>query len=228
MRKRKTAGIRPRRAYRLPRRRTSALFDHVLKVVNGDVKRPERYEPDRSEIREILDSIIKCCDQTEDALFGFDHFNRIVVAIPTRRERIIRAMTIAAGLPRLCSRGKTFTVTVTPSRSLEKHIEGSWKPTKLPPAEELFRLNDLLVRPDGGDICVQLWWEFYQGLLQVDDLRRLRRCAGYLHTGPFYFVRKNVRREKDGHYFCDDPCRSDFNYKHSIEAQGNESRKAAK
>jgi hypothetical protein len=44
----------------------------------------------------------------------------------------------------------------------------------------------------------------------LDDLRRLRKCAGYLHVEPFYFLGRNVRREESGHHFCDDPCRTDL------------------
>ena len=206
MHKRKQQGLRPqRRAYRFPRVDGASLA-HVLDVINGNISRPERYEPERSEIRKTLDRIIAYCDRVENVLNGIER----------RKRRIERAQAIArSGLLRVFDLNPTkpreFKVWVRPSSSRR---DLHWKANVLPPAEEMFRVNDLFIWPP-GDIGVQLYWEFYQGIIQLDDLRRLRKCSGYLHDEPYYFIGKKVQQREN--YFCSDQCRSDFNYKKKIE-----------
>lgn len=71
------------------------------------------------------------------------------------------------------------------------------RPGALPYAEDLFRLGAPLIWPD-GNVEVQLYWEFIQGLSRLDDLRRIRVCE---HCKKFH-LRKKVQRQP--HYFCVD------------------------
>lgn len=277
MRKRSPTILRPqRRSYRF-QRVDASMLDHVLKVVNGEVRSPARYEPERSEIRAVLDRIIGYCDRVEGALEGIEHCSDpwedlIAAWLDGRRDvsveevltgcigkkrgqwtqaeenrvwrclralgwklydqscqrlrksrnrsaRIRRAQEIAySGLLRIFALDPTkpreFKVCVMPRRSSGKDPRDAWKPNVLPPAEEMFRVTNLFIWPP-GDIGVQLYWEFYQGIIQLDDLRRLRKCSGYLHSEPYYFLGKKVQRREN--YFCGDQCRSDFNYKKLME-----------
>lgn len=230
MRKRKDTLIASR-SYRIPKSDVKDL-EHVLSVINGETYRSERYEPQRSAIRHIFDNIIEYCDRIEELLSGSARFNGKPYPI-SKRDRIPRVLDAAySGLYRLFdadpAHPATFTVRILPNRGSHGRKEReSWSPKVLPPAEELFRVTNLFMYPD-GDIGVQLHWKFYQGITQLNDLRLLRRCSGYLHDSPHYFLRKKVERKK--HWFCSDQCRSDFNYKKLIEekaANGNQ-RKTAK
>ena len=221
MRKRK---LTPERRSRLPRFSISEDWRQVLAVVNGQVRRPQRYEPERSRAVATLDAIIKRCDEIETALAGYDIARHYDVPIGTirigkRRDRINHAMGLASGLGSIILGGGVqtrFAVTVEPVRSTDNDVVGSWRSNRLPPADELFSLKDVLMLPEAKDIGEQFAWQFMQAITKLDDLRRLRKCDGDLHDGrPFYFIAKKVQRRE--HYFCDDPCRSDFNYKKKIQ-----------
>jgi len=209
--------LRPQRRARLSRVARPEALDHVLKITNGEVRRPERYEPELSQVKAVIDRVIRHCDSIEDALAGFESFAGGTILISKNKDRVNRAIEIAAALAGIFLRSglqRTFSVTLSPVSATEKDVEGSWKAGVLPPAEELFGLNGISVWPI-GNVSEQLVWEFYQGITQLDDLRRLRRCDGYLHAVKFHFIGKKVQRRE--HYFCSDECRSDFNYKKLIE-----------
>jgi hypothetical protein len=224
MRNRKQHTISPKRvAYRFPRTDASGLND-VLKVVNGTVYQSNRYEPERSEIRAIFDSIIGYCEKVEDAFGGIDYFTdstrrKYKVELTKRSDRISRAQEIAySGLLKCVTprKDRTFAVLVLPRRLDGADPRENWKKDVVPSAEELFRLSHLFIWPT-GDIREQLYWQFYQGIIQLDDLRRIHKCSGYLHGEPFYFIGKKVQRRDN--YFCSDECRSDYNYKKNVEAE---------
>jgi hypothetical protein len=223
MRKRKGTLV-ARRSYRVPKTDLKDL-ENVLRVINGEVRRPERYEPQRSMIRDIFDKIIGYCDHIEEMLSGLDYFNGVPLpyVIP-KRDRIARVLNVAySSLYRIFDLDPVhpvkFTVRILPDRGSKGRKEReNWNSKVLPPAEELFRVTNLFMYPD-GNVGVWLHWWFYQGIVQLNDLRRLRRCSGSLHDGPHYFLRKKVERME--HWFCSDQCRSDFNYKKSIEEKAN-------
>ena len=232
--------LRPQR--RASRRSNKAdLLAEVLQVVNGEVRFANRYEPSRSRVREALDRIIEYCDEVEDALAGVnwvaDRLGQLHHVPLVRTERISKAVRMAGGLYGVFAGiPNKFTVSVYPKRresqaaSLDMGTEfhgnaiaaltdlgdlpEEEKPNVLPYADELFRITKLFMWPD-GDIEVCFLWEFFHGIIQLDDLRKLRKCSGYLHEEPRYFVRKKVERHEN--CFCSDQCRSDFNYRLKIE-----------
>ena len=213
MRKYKAA-LQPKRRYYMPPSNDSAA-QRVLNIVNGSVRDPERYEPERSEVRQVLRQIVRYCDQVEAALNS---------NLP-KRERIQNALKLAySGLYRVFETDpKTphrFNVFILPDRGKDSDSErDKWNLRERPPAAQLFQVTRLFMHPV-GDIGVQLLWNFYQSIVQLNDLRRLRKCSGYLHDpAEFYFLRRKVQREE--HYFCSDQCRSDFNYRQFIERKSD-------
>jgi hypothetical protein len=240
-----------RRGYRIPRV-DPPVFNRVLKVINGTVREPSRYEPERSAIRQSLDQIIEYCGRIEAALGGMhqsrtgEKGQRQERPLRTRSERIEAARDIAEGLYAVFTGiRQEFTVFALPRRNLKKirplvHKDvssfigeaargfldtGELEQRRgiLPDAEDLFRIRDLFIWPK-GDIGVQLCWEFYQGIIQLDDLRRLRRCSNAdLHDEPRYFLTKKVPTSGEPR-FCSDQCRSDSNYKRLLQRKEEDGR----
>jgi hypothetical protein len=215
MRKHRTS-LHPQPAYRIPRGAPQDL-KKVLDIVNGQVFMPERYEPEKSDVRSILDQIIAYCDRIEDLL----------ESNAPRKERIRKIQQLAwRGLVNIFEPNyPQWDSRWGPSEKREFKIsiwvqpaERQWKRGVLPPASDLFRVTDLFMWPS-GNVKVHFYWEFYQGIIQLQDLRRLRRCSGYLHDGPFYFLRKKTDRMEN--YFCSDQCRSDFNYKKFVQEKSD-------
>src|SRR5690349_2103410 len=77
--------IRPQRVDYRTRRTPPEMLKHVLKVVNGDARQSERYEPQRSVVRTSLDQLIESCDRIEAALAG------TVSRFPDKRGRPFKA-----------------------------------------------------------------------------------------------------------------------------------------
>ena len=178
-------------------------------------------------IEEALAGILRLTDDK-----GVEHVHEL----KTRDERIAQACQMALRFGHLFSpiSGRRFQVMVIPRledstreilgkktgpyrKELSRTTDESGRPVQweyetvnrrpgaMPDAEDLFRLGSPLLWPD-GDVEVQLYWEFIQGMSALDDLRRIRVCE---HCGKFH-LRKKVERQP--HYFCvnTDECRKAF------------------
>jgi len=230
----KTAIRLKRRSSRVPRVDTPAL-DHVLLVVNDLVYKPERFDQARKEIRETFDRIVRYCDNIEDALDGIGHWPDREVELKKHSDRVGRALELARNMPDLFApvTQRSFDVRVKLSHDPESqkelldrqpvkhrvvssntegteiHFKEIRQPTETTPyIDDLFRVGDPFFYPT-GDVQVQVYWELFQGIRQLNDLRKLRRCSNlYYHTEPFYFLRKKVERQERS--FCSDDCRKHY------------------
>ena len=193
-------------------------LDNVLKVVNGEAPNVHDYEPARSEIRAALDKAIDYCDRTENLLADTSR---------PLRDRVEECVSNSKDLYRIWElpgqRRRKFRVQIAP-RTLENYVRLSR--AMLPAPELLFKLERLLMVPL-GDSREQLYWDFYHGVIQLPDLRLIRRCSHHsLHEEAFYFLRQRIDRREN--YFCSDQCRSAFNYDELIKREERNGRKRSR
>ena len=222
-----------RRNSRVPRVDAAELTE-ALDVINGDVHLPESYERARNDLTKVLSGLIRYCDRIEDALAGTQRFTdalsgqEVTRELKTRDAKVSAACGIALDLMSVfdplefmkfevhvfARRSDSSYETLRRKRGIDEQgtvikDQGKWiqrKASSLPYQEDLFRLADPLIYPD-GDVEKQLYWQFMQGIFSLDDLRRIRQCDGYGCDN--FYLRKKV--QKQPHYFCSDRCRKDFN-----------------
>ena len=79
--------------------------------------------------------------------------------------------------------------------------------------DSVFELQGRIVPT--GDTVQTLYWTVAQALLELDDLRRLRRCD---RCSRFYL--RKVASHNSKHSFCSDLCRGNFNYQKKLKSKG--------
>ncbi len=216
----------PQRSYRRVRVESES-FNLVLAKVNGTIRGDlEALRIERAEVRKVFDRIISYCDRLESVLIdSVDQGQKI-----PRRERIRWALVNIAHRefsrmfdPLIDSlKAESFGVAVMVLRDkadATERIVDSWKASVVPPADQLFKARRLLIIPDplnGGHIGVQFLWDVLHRIIELDDLRRIRRCSGFHGDQPIYLLRIKIQRQE--RYFCSDQCRSRYNY--NKEGQG--------
>jgi hypothetical protein len=82
------------------------------------------------------------------------------------------------------------------------------QPLVLPERDLFFRVERRLwvLAKDAEE---QLYLDFAEGIVALDDLRRIRRCGDVRAYGcGRFYIRKKVQRQD--HYFCADQCRKNY------------------
>jgi hypothetical protein len=159
-------------------------------------------------IRTVFDRIIQLSDTIENILA--DKSLRPAERARKAEEQAEDLVTVFREIPR------EFNVRVRPhSRLFQKDDPVNAVRGRLVVAEKLFSLSHLSFDVRKEDPR-SIYWKLWQGITKLDDVRRIRRCAGFgpkhgpKHDIPYYFLRKKVQHEE--RHFCSDACRNYFNY----------------
>src|SRR5262249_31532965 len=156
-------------------------------------------------VQKTLDRLIEYCDEIQKILLN-------KATSPNARIEAVRghAVTLPEGFEPIPARKFKVRVRATrgPEAELDVRKRGNRGRTEIPSGEELFRLPHLEIHADQKP-----FWDFWEGITQLDDYRRLRRCSnGFGHDlEPYYFLTKRVQLQEK--YFCSDSCRSQYNYR---------------